>query len=76
VRQKVAPKVFRRILSNRLGFLHKILQIYFPKCCTFNCQAKWDSVKNDEVIDFNMTAYRFKNVQATAPIQFIVEKHS
>jgi len=30
----------------------KILQIYCLKCSTANCQVKYNSVKNDEVIDF------------------------
>jgi len=32
------------------------------KSFTFKCQEKCDSVKKDEAIDFNITAYRFFNI--------------
>jgi len=46
VRQnKVAPKVFRCFLSNRL----EILQMYFLKCSTSKCQVKCYSIETGVV---------------------------
>jgi len=68
------PKVFRRFLSNRIGFQYEVLQFYLLKPFTSNCQVKCDSVeKRRRHRLFNMTAYRFfsiKNVQAKNPIYF------
>jgi len=52
--KKVAPKVFRRFLSNSLKFQFQfeILQHYLLKRFTSNRQIKFDSLKNDEVINF------------------------
>jgi len=57
---KWTPKVFRRFLSNRLGFQYDILQLYLVKPSTSNCQVKCDFVEKRQSYGlFNMTAYRF-----------------
>ena len=42
---KVALKVFRSFLSNRLEFYGEVLQIYLLKCSTSKCEVKCDSVE-------------------------------
>jgi len=68
VRQnKVAPKVFRCFLINRL----EILQIYFLKCSTSKCQVKCDSIEKPRSYRlFNMTTYRFFSVKMLKLDQF------
>jgi len=47
-----------------MEFLLEILQIYFLKRSTSNCQTKCDSVeKRRSYRLFNMTAYRFFNIK-------------
>jgi len=56
--KKWTPKVFRRFLSNRLGFKYEILQLFLVKPSTYNCQVKYDFVeKRQRYRLFNMTAY-------------------
>jgi len=65
VRQKKwTLKVFRRFLSNRLGFNYEILQLCWKKPSTSNCQIKHHSVeKRRSYRLFNMTVYRFFSIK-------------
>jgi len=64
VRQKKwTPKVFRRFLSNRLGFLYEIVQFYLLKPSAANCEVKCDSAKKKSYRLFNMTAYQFFSIK-------------